>query len=225
MNESISKIVDRVSDALNFFDFSFIVSGGMTFSILYLTAYKTCSIQLLPTFSTPVKVILCIGMVYICGLLSFAAGKSLRLKILYLCNKKRRFSKIFTEALEFAKAHTNERCEELERYNENPDDEKRLKRYYTLMWMELRHCKDAEATIRHLNRFWVMQAVFEGLFFSFILATVCSCILADYTFTGYTATALVCAYFCYIEARRYAETQINEIVITYTKFILHGNKK
>lgn len=228
MNESVSKIIDRISDALNFFDFSFIVSGGMTFSILYLTAYETCSTKLLPAFSTPAKVILCIGLIYICGLLSFAAGKYIRLKILYSCNKNRKFSKVFTEALEFAKAHTNERCEELERYSENPDDDKRLKRYYTLMWMELRHCKDAEATIRHLNRFWVMQAVFEGLFFSFTLAVLCSIILTisinlDYLYC--CVITLFCIYICYIEAQRYAETQINEIVITYTKFILHGNKK
>lgn len=224
MNESVSKIIDRISDALNFFDFSFIVSGGLTFSILYLTVNNIYSIHLLAAINTPAKIILCIGMVYICGLLSFAAGKCLRLKILYLCNKKRRFSKIFTDALKFAQTHNNEGCEELERYSGNPDDEQRLKQYYTLMWMELRHYKDAEATIRHLNRFWVMQAVFEGLFFSFILTAACSIILADCKFTYYALISPACAYICYIEAQRYAETQINEIVITYTKFILHGNK-
>ena len=35
MDTALSKIIDRISDTLNFFDFSFIVSGLVTFGIIY----------------------------------------------------------------------------------------------------------------------------------------------------------------------------------------------
>ena len=73
MNESFSKIIDKISEALNFFDFSFIVSGGLTFSVIFVTIdFLNIPLLLLNSISTPVKIIACIGAVYICGLISFA---------------------------------------------------------------------------------------------------------------------------------------------------------
>lgn len=223
MNESISKIVDRISDALNFFDFSFIVSGGLTFSIIYFTVdYLNISLLFFNTINTPLKIITCIGAIYICGLLSFAAGKNIRLFILNLLNKKRRFSNVFIKALKFIQKNEKKNSEEINSFIN--EEESILKLYYTSMWLKLRHCDDAEATIKHLNRFWVMQAVFEGIYFSFILATICSAILmsANHYFSYCIFIALAGAFICYKEAQRYAETQINEIVIAYNKFILNG---
>ena len=99
MNESISKIIDRISDALNFFDFSFIVSGGLTFCFIYLTTNQINSFSVFEHFSTPIKIISSIGIIYICGLLSFAGGKGIRLWILNNLNKEKKFSTIFVEVL------------------------------------------------------------------------------------------------------------------------------
>lgn len=227
MNESISKIIDRVSDALNFFDFSFIVSGGLTFSIIYLTAdYLNIPLSQLHAINTPVKIIACIGAIYICGLLSFAAGKNIRLYFLRKLDQQRNFSNVFIKALKFIQTNEEENSREVNRFINA--DENTQKLYYSKIWIELRHCADAEATIRHLNRFWVMQAVFEGLYFSFILATICSIALMLSTsqiFITYIFITSFCTWICYKEAQRYAETQINEIVIAYKKFILHGNRE
>lgn len=228
MNESISKIVDKISEALNFFDFSFIVSGGLTFSVIYLTInlFNVPPLSVLETISTPIKIIACIGIVYICGLISFAGGKCIRLYFLYQLDKERGFSSIFEKALMFIKKYDDTTTAEIDSFIKADSDTQKL--YYTKMWMELRHCSDAEATIKHLNRFWVMQAVFEGLYFSFILAIICSTLLmllVDHSFVIVFFIAFFCIWFCYKEAQRYAETQINEIVIAYKKFILNGKRE
>lgn len=224
MNESISKIIDKISDALNFFDFSFIVSGGLTFSIIYFTVdYLNISPLFFNTINTPLKIITCIGAIYICGLLSFAAGKNIRLAMLNLLNKERCFANIFKMTLKFIEKNGGNNSNEINSFIN--EEECILKLYYTSMWLKLRHCADAEATIKHLNRFWVMQAVFEGLYFSFILAIICCAILmsVNQNFSYCIYITLSGAFICYKEAQRYAETQINEIVIAYNKFILNGN--
>lgn len=227
MNESFSKIIDKISEALNFFDFSFIVSGGLTFSVIFVTIdFLNIPLLLLNSISTPVKIIACIGAIYICGLISFAGGKSIRLYFLYKLDSKRGFSPIFIEALKFIKKYDETTATEVDGFIHKDSDT--LKLYYTRMWMELRHCANAEATIKLLNRFWVMQAVFEGLYFSFILALICSTVLmliVNHSFMIGIVIAFFCIWFCYKEAQRYAETQINEIVIAYKKFILNGNRE
>ena len=41
---------------------------------------------------------------------------------------------------------------------------------YSYMWIELHKKEEAKEQIIFMNRMWVMQAVFEGLIFSFIVA-------------------------------------------------------
>lgn len=107
-------------------------------------------------------------------------------------------------------------------------DKSYYKTIYSKMWMELRHNAEAQETIRHLNRFWMMQAVYEGLFVSFIL-----CVISSSYFLYVHCSSNICLFyiitlvlsfiatvFCFIEAKRNAETQIVEIILTYKRFIV-----
>ena len=45
MDAGFSKIIDRISETLNFFDFSFIVSGLLTYGIILFTADSIISVD------------------------------------------------------------------------------------------------------------------------------------------------------------------------------------
>lgn len=220
MDTTFTKIFDRISEALNFFDFSFIVSGLMTLGIIY------CSISNYYTFdlsgySKIVIIIAAIVLVYVSGLISFSVGKWLRLKILYIGNKEY-FNKVFCDALSFVNSAPNCESVEISKYLENGFEKSNYKRVYSKMWLDLRHCEEAKESMRHLNRFWMMQAVYEGLFTSSIVAIIASLFLickSPVYFIIMALLSVICMIFCYIEAKRYAETQILEIVIAYKKFI------
>ncbi|MCR8895087.1 hypothetical protein [Bacteroides sp. ET336] len=220
MDTTFTKIFDRISEALNFFDFSFIVSGLITFGIIYcsINSYYTFDLS---GYSKTVIIIAAIVMIYVSGLVSFSIGKWLRLKILYIGNKEY-FNNVFRDALWFANHDSNCKSKELSEYLNDNFYKDKNKDIYSKMWLDLRHCEEAKETMRHLNRFWMMQAVYEGLFTSSIVAIISSlfliCKSRDF-FIIMILLSIICMVFCYIEARRYAETQILEIVIAYKKFI------
>lgn len=225
MNTAFSKIIDRISETLNFFDFSFIVSGLVTFGIIY------CSINNIYTFDLSVYsktaiIIAIIVLVYVSGLVSFSMGKWLRLKILCLKNKEY-FNDVFSNALTFINSEPYLENEEISKYISGKSIKNNYKSVYSKMWLDLRHCEDAKDTIRHLNRFWMMQAVYEGLFTSSIIGLLSSLYFWYDKDSGYFMVtfiiSIVSAFFCYFEAKRYAETQIWEIVIAYRKFIACKN--
>lgn len=220
MDTTFTKIFDRISEALNFFDFSFIVSGLITFGIIYcsINSYYTFDLS---GYSKTVIIIAAIVMVYVSGLVSFSIGKWLRLKILYIGNKEY-FNNVFRDALWFVNHDSNCKSKELSEYLNDNFYKDKNKDIYSKMWLDLRHCEEAKESMRHLNRFWMMQAVYEGLFTSSIVAIISSLFLickSHDSFVIMILLSIICMVFCYIEARRYAETQILEIVIAYKKFI------
>lgn len=223
MDAGFSKIIDRISETLNFFDFSFIVSGLLTYGIILFTADSIISVDY-KNYNSGVIVVVSIALVYICGLMSFSVGKFLRIKILSAFNENY-FNDVFKKALKFINSKPYEKNDEITIYLSK--DRGSYKTIYSKMWMELRHCEEAKETVRHLNRFWMMEAVYEGLFVSFILGAVSSIYFLcvnwcndSRLFYGMTLVlSLIATVFCFIEARRYAETQIVEIVLTYKRFI------
>ena len=224
MKNSISKIIDRISETLNFFDFSFIVSGLLTYGVILYTTDNIISLNL-QNYNPGVIVVISIALVYICGLMSFSIGKFLRINILYIFNNNF-FNDVFKKTLEFINSDPYQKSDEITKYI--CKDKSYYKTIYSKMWMELRHCEEAKETIRHLNRFWMMEAVYEGLFVSFILGTISSIYFLHENWSNddlklfYFITlilSLIATVFSFIEARRYEETQIVEIVLTYKRFI------
>ena len=86
--------------------------------------------------------------------------------------------------------------------------------------------EEAKEQIIFMNRMWVMQAVFEGLIFSFIVAIG---VLIDLKwglnkdiswleFIVIFAVLLSSVWLSAIEARRYARTQIREVILSYYSY-------
>lgn len=95
---------------------------------------------------------------------------------------------------------------------------------YSAMWIEIRRKDERGTYYKPLYRQWVMQAVCEGLMFSFLLIILLS-VVAIYINTKehssyhlYIASsilAIIGIWGCCREAQRYAENQIKEVVISY----------
>ena len=79
MAEEFKAIVSKVSEGLNFFDFSFFVSGFMTFVVLCYSV--NVLFYRIIYFSTFVDYLVAIVLIYISGVISFVSGKFLRNKI------------------------------------------------------------------------------------------------------------------------------------------------
>lgn len=89
---SINQIIEKISSTLNFFDFTFIVSGFTSLSITYYTlSYYIDTGTLELNFK---NIVFAIFFTYIFGILSFAGGKKIR-----LFNIKGRFNTVFKQAI------------------------------------------------------------------------------------------------------------------------------
>ncbi len=205
MAANFQKIIDRISEAFSFFDFSFLISGSATFAICCYTLNRLGTD--VSSDSSFLNVCVSIVGIYIAGLISFALGKKIRV---WMVDKDgKRFEEIFNETVRFTKGAE---------YDYNTQN---LKLRYTQMWAHLRNNQEAKESTTFLNRLWVMQAVFEGLMISSAIAIVGGVILGIvlgwkqcdvwYMIIG----GLIAAIACYWEGKRYAETQIKEVIITY----------
>ena len=92
--------------------------------------------------------------------------------------------------------------------------------------------EEAKEQIIFMNRMWVMQAVFEGLIFSFIVAIG---VLIDLKwglnkdiswleFIVIFAVLLSSVWLSAIEARRYARTQIREVILSCLLYTLRAHE-
>lgn len=204
------KIIDRIADFFTIFDFSFFISGMTTLVIVCYGLWETG--LFFPFNHIFYNVAGFIVASYVCGLVSYVGGKWMRKKCIDHCKKmgKPRFMYCFTETMKYIKK---------EEYNEaDYKDETYCKTYYTEMWMNLRQNEKAKETLAFLNKYWVFQAIYEGLMSSCLLGIVVGVILmsANGFYWPYIFFILICSLsfcICCMEATRYAETQIKEIVI------------
>lgn len=222
MADEIKTIVSKVSEGLNFFDFSFFVSGFLTFMIVeYLVnVLNYCYLY----FSSFVDYLIAIVFIYIAGVISFVAGRFLRAKLRnqlevdvvpnkwyqvssFKCIYQNTFSKlnVTTEGV----------------FQSDPS------LAYTQMWIEIRKEDTDGKCYGDLYRQWVMQAVCEGLLFSFLLSMSSAVFLMVYEWLAFDSTSILAVYalafvgsiigmlVCLREAQRYAENQIKEVIISY----------
>lgn len=221
MADELKTVVSRISEGLNFFDFSFFISGAVTFFILWYVAddlnykYLHCS-----SFGDYVIAVI---LIYVCGIVSFVSGRFLRTKFrLHRENdadsrkwwQVRSFDKIYEDTV------NNMGTSPIESLPSN----KSLA--YSKMWIVIRQKDVTGKCYADLYRQWVMQAVCEGLFFSFLLLfffsialPIYECRNLDYDFNGIYFVSLIISAIgiaaCLREAQRYAENQIKEVIITY----------
>lgn len=230
--ETFKSIIDKISEGLNFFDFSFFISGFVTYvTLLYFFGEMFCKTI---EYTTVTGVLASIVLSYICGIISFSMGKWIRTKIQWLFHWKwlgdwrdRDFDEIFKESQENFIVFSG-LCEEFGAtlntpvfYNDAGNVMNFNKFSYSAMWIEIRKLDEKGVYYRPLYRQWVMQAICEGLAFSFLLIFVLSIFVLFFVevWVYLYVCSLILAFIafcasCY-EGRRYAENQIKEVIISY----------
>ena len=209
MGANFQKIIDKISEAFSFFDFSFLISGAASFGIC---CYGLNRIGMkVESGSMALNVIVAIFAIYISGLMSFALGKQIRKAIANPGGKK--FKALFSEAVSYASC---------KRWVGNDVQTDEIE--YSKMWAHLRDTPEAKDSLAFLNRMWVMQAVFEGLLLSSLLSIAWGIAILDiYGYKDYVLYDAWCMIILgalatitsYIEGTRYAESQIKDVVVTY----------
>ena len=214
MDLGIQKITERIAEFFTIFDFSFFISGMATFAAICYGLWETDLFY--PFDNTFSNVAGSVVSSYVCGLVSFAGGKYLRGKWIEKkrIDKKTRFMYCFTETIKYVKKN---------QYNETDyKDEFYCKTYYTEMWMNLRQNEKNKETLAFLNKYWVFQAIYEGLMSSCLVGIAVGIILLIVEGFSWVYLLVISACglslcICCNEATRYAETQIKEIIIANLK--------
>ena len=203
---SFQKIIDILSNAFSILDFSYIVSGGFTLGIVLFDLHYHYYEFFIRNIS--ITIVCGIFLAYICGLSSWIIGRLIR-KIVQ--NTDKDFEETYDRTMNALASNA---------LSLSVSDKKLA---YSYMWIELHKKEEAKEQIIFMNRMWVMQAVFEGLIFSFIVAIG---VLIDLKwglnkdiswleFIVIFAVLLSSVWLSAIEARRYARTQIREVILSY----------
>ena len=206
---SFQKIIDILSNAFSILDFSYIVSGGFTFGIVLFDLHYHYYEFFIRNIS--ITIVCGIFLAYICGLSSWIIGRLIR-KIVQ--NTDKDFEETYDGTMNALASNA---------LSLSVSDKKLA---YSYMWIELHKKEEAKEQIIFMNRMWVMQAVFEGLIFSFIVAIG---VLIDLKwglnkdiswleFIVIFAVLLSSVWLSAIEARRYARTQIREVILSYYSY-------
>lgn len=206
---SFQKIIDKLSNAFSILDFSYIVSGGFTLGIVLFDLHYHYYEFFIRNIS--ITIVCGIFLAYICGLSSWIIGRLIR-KIVQ--NTDKDFEETYDRTMNALASNA---------LSLSVSDKKLA---YSYMWIELHKKEEAKEQIIFMNRMWVMQAVFEGLIFSFIVAIG---VLIDLKwglnkdiswleFIVIFAVLLSSVWLSAIEARRYARTQIREVILSYYSY-------
>lgn len=228
--DALNKILDRIIDFFSILDISFLISGIATFTILCYGAWLYDLFVWLGDGLT--CIIYYIVLAYICGLVSFSFGKWVGVRRKNRTHKKNRamdgkqteFMKCFTNAINYVNSREKDCNKRLQVMKETKDAEN----YYTEMWYYIRSKSDNKARLSYnlLNRYWVSQAIYDGLLFPSLLSFalgICICLVAYDNKPEWACwigilislAAIGCGCLFYIEGKRYAEAQIREVVIVY----------
>jgi hypothetical protein len=190
---NIQKIIDTIAEAFSVFDFSYLVSGIATFSLICFEASKHQFVDL-SNFKSYWYVLLVPIGIYICGLLSWSIGKAIR--SLYLGWSKRRGG--YKQDAKNLILKTIGSIQVLEQPKEYKTcDRINLMDYISFIWTELtKHCNSDSTLVvqlRSIRREWVMEAVYEGLSFcSFLFCIVIVDVLfCDFKFNIWISVIVV----------------------------------
>lgn len=250
---NFQRIMDKLSNALDILDFSFLISGGTTFGIVYTYLSYVQNIQVTLIHKGFIGVCCILLIAYVCGLFSWSIGKYIR-RTFFLkssgksankSNEDHCFENLFeTIHKKISKTATPSEEGSTNSTIKYPFTDNTLN--YTYMWNKIAQSKDEEVQERYnfINKYWVMQAIFEGLIGSAIIGIIlCLLSITQISYIEYTS----CGDFCNnwqsiigkcnyaigaliafiilllrsaVEARKNAEVQIKEIVIAYYLFFI-----
>lgn len=226
---TFDSIVTKISDGLNFFDFSYFISGFMTYVTILYFVHELFGKELVGNvwLLLVVSIVFC----YALGVLSYSLGKRIRMKVLFGKDGKAKkyFNSLsFEELFDKAKKDNFPKMSDEERKKMLSEDSGVA---YSMMWMMVRekdkeHKDNRECDVFYpfLFRQWVMQAVCEGLCFSFLLMALLAVVLLikmpeKWMYVMVIVGALIAMKASAYEARRFAENQIKELVIAYKMLV------
>ena len=205
---SFQKIIDILSNAFSILDFSYIVSGGFTLGIVLFDLHYHYYEFFIRNIS--ITIVCGIFLAYICGLSSWIIGRLIR-KIVQ--NTDKDFEETYDRTMNALASNA---------LSLSVSDKKLA---YSYMWIELHKKEEAKEQIIFMNRMWVMQAVFEGLIFSIVAIGVLIDLkwglnkdISWLEFIVIFAVLLSSVWLSAIEARRYARTQIREVILSYYSY-------
>ena len=218
---NFQKIIDCIADAFSVFDFSYIISGGISFVLIFVDLTFIHQVSFPINGSLP-KLILAIFLSYVLGLVVWVIGRFVRNRFM---NKEKDFITLFESTIKVLDFGVN--------IPVSSDEQSKavyVNTAYSYMWSWLQTMKQDEqifSKIRLINRYWVMQAVFEGLIGVALLVLL---IFIDYCYTKdvciftceeiigaflFLGLLLLLVYLFALEARKYARTQVLDIITLY----------
>lgn len=210
---SFQKIIDQIADAFSVFDFSYIISGGLTLTLLYIDIVVLHA-QTVALDNLLIAIPLGLFLAYACGLIVWVIGRAVRR---CLVDTRKDFETEYTKTLSAL----------------NLSDKMAItdpKVAYSYIWNHLK-CHDnnpqLQDQLRFINRYWVMQALYEGLIGAGMVSIV---ILLDYIRINYAdligveITGIACLLTVIVvlmvffarEARKYAQTQVVDLLTLYS---------
>ena len=231
MIDTFKKTIEDILEGLNFFDFSFFISGFATFFTLMFFMEELFDKTY--EYKSVYGVLAAIILIYVCGVVSFSMGKIIR-TLIRKCLEKARwnwlkvksFDELFEEGQRWALENKKNTMPGAT-INDLPgqlslSDQKGMA--YSAMWIEIRRKDESGTYYKPLYRQWVMQAVCEGLMFSFLLIVLFSVVAifiktkehnSYHLYIASSILAIIGIWGCCREAQRYAENQIKEVIISY----------
>jgi hypothetical protein len=212
LGEALRSILDKLSQFLDLFDLSFLLSGAATASAIWYLAYRSGIPLPIPSAGWQL-VAAVVVFSYISGLASFALGRWPR-----TVGKRREksFDALFSRVLT---AHGLSDVPSFKAYLDQATVRGSW-RLYVRLWAEIRASPPAAASLALLNRYWVMAAMYDGLFVAAILwmgaiGSGTFWLRHDFdhvTGTGTCIALLLVAWGSYREAGRYFNYQVEELV-------------
>lgn len=232
MIDTFKKTIEDILEGLNFFDFSFFISGFATFFTLMF--FMENLFDKTYDYKSIYGILAAIILIYVCGVVSFSMGKIIRTlirkyileKIKWDLLKVKSFDKSFEEGQKWALENKKKTMHNAT--NNNLPGQLSLSDQngmaYSAMWIEIRRKDESGTYYKPLYRQWVMQAVCEGLMFSFLLIVLLSGVAiyinnnehsSYHLYITSAILAIIGIWGCCREAQRYAENQIKEVIISY----------
>ncbi len=228
IGDALRILFGKLSEFLDVFDLSFLISGGTALlALLYLGWGLGVDLSTAPKEPSFFFVALAVVLVaYVCGLICFALGRSVRRGIQaakapwYGLTGQGGFADRRLEPV--VQGH---RLQDVERYAHYFDEEGNASPYfYVRMWAELRHDPLRGASMTLLNHYWKLAATYDGLAAAILLwigiflttavsppAVIVHSVLPLPVSLGFALLGAIAFFGCCSEARRYDQYQLEEL--------------
>lgn len=208
-------IVEKIGNFFHIADLSFIISGVATSTIILVFMYYQ---NVLPDIHLRGRyiVILTIFFCYIMGIISFSTGRIIRKSYKdFLCVKKYRKAKNLRKNIV--------QNELLKKYRITLTNNESFDVLYGKTWARLREDNSKVNSYKHINRYWVMAAMCDGLGFSCVLGFILTLwpyklFINNCFLTGAIASFICFTIVIFYEADKYDKFQKEDLFAVYSEF-------